>query len=167
MLGCAGKQQRVPRASRGGLSAAATGCACEPDGKSPPGPGTRCSKCALWPATVRKTFSCSLPVHYENPLKGAFRTTKPFKRILSTQKQHWQQLPLKVLESSNSETCFLIFFFLTFQTRSTTRLQRNVFCNCITVRKCIVRLMHITVIKTICKSILHKMVIKRYGPLPQ
>jgi len=78
-----GEAKRSPR--RAGADPA--GSALEPHGKSPPSLGTRCSERAPWLAMVRKTFSCSLPVHYKNPLKGAFRTTKPFKRILSTQKQ--------------------------------------------------------------------------------
>lgn len=74
--------------ARGARKGAHPACSArETRGKSPPGLGTRCSRRAPRLATVRKTFPCSLPAHYENPLKGAFRTTKPFKRILSTQKQ--------------------------------------------------------------------------------
>lgn len=38
---------KSPRRAGAGTSADPTGCACEPNGKSPPASGTRCSKCAL------------------------------------------------------------------------------------------------------------------------
>lgn len=158
-----------PRWVGAGTSADPTGSACEPHRNSPPGLGTRCSKWSPRLAMVRKTFSCSLPVHYENPLKGAFRTTKPFKGIL-----------LKATKATLTALAFkstwvfklwkTLFYFSKFLCVCFSRLGlltgfREMFSVIAWVRKCIMRLIPITIFKTICKHILHKKWIFRYMDL--
>lgn len=160
-----------PRWVGAGTSADPTGSACELHRNSPPGLGTRCSKWSPRLAMVRKTFSCSLPVHYENPLKGAFRTTKPFKRILLEA----TKATLTALAFKSTWVFKLwktLFYFSKFLCVCFSRLGlltgfREMFSVIASVRKCITRLIPITIFKTICKHILHKMDIQIHGSLPQ